>query len=466
MKVALLVIGLLYIAILVALALYAHKKNRGEAGAYLLAGGNLGAALGFFTFAATLFSAFTLMGMPDFFRTHGVGGWIFLGISDTAMVFGIISLGYLLRKKASEQQFKGMSELMSRLYGHRLAGITTLVGAFLFLIPYVAVQIRGVAIFLNEAFPDLFPAWGWSLGIVVVMLLYSETGGLKAIIYSDTLQSILLIIAIWILGIGCLRYFGGAGPMFAAVGQVNEQLLSVPGPKGLLTTQFLLASVIPIVLIPFTQPQVAIRLVIMKDDAALFRMALGVGVFAIVVILPTAFMGMYGAVRYPDATTSEYLGRVLIFDQHPVVAAVVIIGLVAAAISTADSQIFALGTELNSLLTGDERSTLLKMRLAVFLFALIALVFSILSSDQLVLLARTSFAGTALMAPMTFLGLFSDRKHSLLLPVLTLTSMAAYIATMSGILPDMWAGIRSDLALLVLLAVVATAQHLLNPTPS
>ena len=43
---------------------------------YIFAGSNLGVFLGLLTFAATLFSTFTFMGMPDFFRTHGVGAWI------------------------------------------------------------------------------------------------------------------------------------------------------------------------------------------------------------------------------------------------------------------------------------------------------------------------------------------------------------------------------------------------------
>ena len=82
-----------------------YSKNR-SSDEFMLAGSNIGAILGFLTFSAALFSAFTFMGMPDFFRTHGVGAWIFLGLSDALMVFFLIWFGYKLRKRASEVGYK------------------------------------------------------------------------------------------------------------------------------------------------------------------------------------------------------------------------------------------------------------------------------------------------------------------------------------------------------------------------
>ena len=100
--------------------------------------------------------------------------------------------------------------------------------------PYVAIQIRGVAIFLEQAFPAALPVWGWSLMIVVIMLMYSEFGGLKAIIYADFMQGTMLLIVVWVIATTCLNYLGGWAEMFAQVELANPKLLSTPGPKGLL----------------------------------------------------------------------------------------------------------------------------------------------------------------------------------------------------------------------------------------
>ena len=128
------------------------RRNR-SAEEFMLAGKSIGPILGFLTFSAALFSAFTFMGMPDFFRNHGIGAWTFLAFSDGVMVFFILWFGYLLRKKAKEHNFQGVAGLMVSSYGTKWAGVAMFASAFIFLIPYVAIQIRGISIFLEAAFP-------------------------------------------------------------------------------------------------------------------------------------------------------------------------------------------------------------------------------------------------------------------------------------------------------------------------
>ena len=95
-----------------------------------------------------------------------------------------------------------------------------------------------------------------------------------------------------------------------------------------------------------------------------------------------------------------FLGGVLLREQHEITAAFIIIGLFAAAMSTSDSQLFAMGNEIRGLLNLKEEDNLRPIRMVIFFFAASALVFSLVSSDELVLLARLSFSGTALMGPM------------------------------------------------------------------
>ena len=456
------IVGIVYLGTLIFLARRARSQEK-DSKEYLMAGSNIGAFLGLFTFAATLFSTFTLLGMPDFFRTHGIGAWVFLMISDAVMVFGIIWIGYALRKKARQGEYFGMAGFLQQAYQSRMAGIIAFGGAFIFLIPYVAIQIGGVARFLASAFPESVPFWVWAVGIVVVMLVYSEIGGLKAIIYSDTLQGILLLIAIWIIGFSCLKHFGGLKAMFDQVAVSNEALLSVPGPKGLFTVQFLVASLVAIVLLPYTQPQVSTRLVIMKDVKSLHRMAVGLGVFAFLIILPTAFMGMYGAVLYPDLSAPDFWNATYVADQSNIIGALVMIGLIAAAISTSDSQLFALGGEIRSILKGEDQKLVKVARIGIVIFAVFALIFALVSSDQLVSLARTSFAGTSLMAPMIFVGIFYDRAEELkLLPLLTLVGILVFVGSIFKLIPDIIMGIRMDLFLMMALASVAILLIVLN----
>ncbi|MFY0651841.1 MAG: sodium:solute symporter family protein [Cyclobacteriaceae bacterium] len=449
------IFGAIYLAILVSLAIISRRKVK-NADDFMMGGFNIGYFLGFMTFAATLFSTFTLMGMPDFFRNHGVAAWIFLAVSDGAMVFMVLWFGYNLRKKAGQKNYKGMAGLLSECYGNKWAGYVYFIGIFLFLVPYVSIQIRGISIFLDAAFNHALPAWGWASLILLIMILYSETGGLKAIMYSDVFQGILLMGVVWVIAYNCVQNLDGIKQMFVEVKNTNEALLSAPGPKGLFTAQFLFTSMIAIVMIPVTQPQISSRLVIMKNQSSMNRMAVAVGCFAILVILPTVAIGMFGAVKYADMNTADFLSQVLLFDQLGIVAAATMIGLIAAAISTSDSQIFALSGELRSLLKGDEKKVLNTTKVCMIAFALAALVFSLVSSDQLVLLARVSFAGTALMAPMILTAILSNKQHGIHLVWITAVVILIFLGSLFGWVPNQLMGLRIDLILFLFLAVAST----------
>jgi SSS family solute:Na+ symporter len=454
-----LILGVLYLSMLAYVATRSFKRNK-TAEDYLLAGSNIGMVLGFLTFAATLFSTFTLLGMPDFFRLNGIGAWIFLAVSDGGMVFLILWFGYHLRKKTAQKGFKGVAGLLSQCYENKWAGYVSFAGVFLFLIPYVAIQVRGIAIFLTAVFPEALPFWGWSFAIVSIMILYSETGGLKAIMHADAVQALILLMVTWIIAISCISYFGDIKSLFQQVEATKEALLSIPGPNGLFTTQFLIASFMVILCLPITQPQLTIRIVIMRNLKTTHLMAVAVGIFAILIILPTAFIGLYGAVRYPDLSTAEFLPQVLLYEQSPFIAAVAVVGLLAAGLSTTDSMIFALGTELRSLLPEHQKHKMKITKIAIVGFAVIALIFSVLASDQLVMLARVSFTGTAMLAPMILSAVLSRQKPNPLIIIFTALGVATFIASLSGVIPSEVGPLRIDLFLLILLGIIAYLSFL------
>lgn len=443
-----------------------YNKNR-SSDEFMLAGSNIGSILGFLTFSAALFSAFTFMGMPDFFRTHGVGAWIFLAFSDALMVFLLIWFGFALRKKATQVGYKGVAGFVQSCFKNRWAGYLVFISSFLFLIPYVAIQIRGISIFLDAAFPDLIPAWGWSSLLVILMLVYSEIGGLKAIMYSDAIQGVIMLAVIWIIGLTCLEMAGGLEAGLAKVEESNAALLSLPGPKGLFSSPFLIASAIAIVLIPVSQPQFTTRLVVMKNLKSVHKMAYAVGIFAVLVILPTAFIGLYGAVKYPDSSTADFLSSALLFDQASPVAALAVVGLFAACLSTTNAQIFALGTELRSLLSGSDNSNMRITQLAILVFSLIVLVFSTYMSDELVLLARVSFAGTSMIAPVVLSAvIFKSPPKSLL--VVSALALSYFVLSLLELVPAGFAGLPTDAAmyciLIPLTAILMIAHHFTQKT--
>jgi len=85
-----------------------------------------------------------------------------------------------------------------------------------------------------------------------------------------------------------------------------------------------------------------------------------------------------------------------------------------------------------------------------------ALIFALMTTDELVLLARTSFAGTSLLAPLIFTGIFYKNAQNIkLVPIATLIGILTFVASLMGWIPNKVIGIRMDLALLGILAVIA-----------
>ena len=214
-------------------------------------------------------------------------------------------------------------------------------------------------------------------------------------------------------------------------------------------------------MIPVTQPQLSTRLVIMKNYNALKKMATSVGFFAILVILPTIIIGMYGAIFYAEVSTAEFLGGVLLNEQHEMIAALIIIGLFAAAMSTSDSQLFAMGNEIKGLLRLKENDNLRPIRLVILLFAISALIFSLLSSDELVLLARLSFSGTALMGPMILLGIFSQKPQGFTMIFLSSIGLLIFILSNLNLFPKEIFSLRTDLFLMLFLGFCALVNYYL-----
>ena len=451
-----LILGGLFLLALVTASVKSYKRNR-TLDEYMLAGFNIGPLIGVLTFAAALFSAFIFMGMPDMFRTHGVGAWIFLAVSDGAMVFGIIWFGYHIRKKVKTEGFKGVSGFLAGIYGSKWPGYLFFLTAFLFLVPYAAIQIRGISIFFSATFAGVLPEWAWALIIVGIMLVYAEVGGFKAIVYSDAIQGTVLLVVIWLIGITCIKAFGSMESLFAEVERIKPELLSVPGPHGLFTVQFLIASFLAIILIPVTQPQLTTRIIVMRNFRSLSRMAVSLGAFAILIIFSTVFIGMYGAVKYPDATTADFLSNALLFDQKDIVGALAMVGLFAACLSTTNAQIFALGTELRSLLKGSDKKVLAFTRVGLFVFALIALAFSTLMSDELAMLARTSFTGTSMMAPVVLFAVLSKRTPPRAILFFSGTGLVALLLSLFHVIPQEISGIRLDFLLYIYLAAGSLA---------
>lgn len=454
------VIGLIYISALVYSAYYAKRINSDNADEILLARSGVPTLLLFLSFSATLFSTFTLIGVPDFFRNHGLATWVFIGVSDVAMGFIVLWFGSKYRRVLEAEGLRGVSSLLKSRYKSPIALFVYILGIFVFLAPYVTIQIKGISGIATALTPGDIPSWIWAFGMLFLILMYSWIGGLRAIMYSDVVQGLVLLMVIWVVATTLTSDFGGLTAVFDNVRNNTPALLEAPGPKGLMSAQFLIASFIAIMWMPITQPQLTTRVAAAKSPKEIPVMALGISVFAFIILLPTIAIGMIGAVAYPDLGASEFLAKVLVEQQTPLIGALAIVGLLAAAMSTADSQLFALGSE-SQLSTAKDETKLNRSftRILVVLFAVGCFALSQITSSELVSLARVSFAGTALIGPMILLALYSTKPLTNFSPLITGLCLIFFLLGNLSLIPMSLLGVRLDLVLMALTTLVASSEY-------
>ena len=453
--------GFLYVLGLGYSSYLAKKELPFDLRSFALGGSNLTVPIGILTYSGTLFSAFTLMGMPDFVRTHGVGAWLFLGVTDVAMAFIIILVGVKTKKKFQESGHFSVGCFLRDAYSSPLASLVFLTGIFVFLVPYTAIQIKGVAHFLDATIPMGLGYKFWAVAMLAVILTYTTVGGFKAIVYSDVIQGSIILIVSWILAITCLNNAGGLSNLFQSVKDINPELLSTPGPQGLFTTQFLLSIFLSIIVMPLSQPSLTTRLIAMKDNRSIAIMAPSIAFFAIVIILPAIFLGMYGAVHYAELSTEQFWTKILVTDQPGFLGALTIIAIMAAAMSTTDSQLFSLSNEANFYLSG-EKYAQVKTKSLIFLFATTSLLFALFSSVHIVPMATLSFTGTAILVPMLFLAIKQKKnvKFGILVTVVTLIALGIYsYLTLTLQQHQVFLGLRIDRWLFAMVTLSAFVSY-------
>ena len=101
-------------------------------------------------------------------------------------------------------------------------------------------------------------------------------------------------------------------------------------------------------------------------------------------------------------------------------------------------------------------------RISLFFFAAVVMVFSTLMSNELALLARVSFTGTAMMAPVVLMAVMSKGKPSRGIILISFLAFVIYLLSVVGVMPDFVGALRLDLSLYLFLIVSVLALLLLK----
>lgn len=290
--------------------------------------------------------------------------------------------------------------------------------AFLFLFLYVAAQYNAVGT-LGVALMGIDYNSAVLIGVAVITI-YTIMGGLRAVVWTDVLQGILVIITLIVLPVAAISACGGFGEFWEAAKSINPNLVSWHGGMAAGALGLWILSWISSAICIYGQPHGGIRWIAIKDPKECRKAAVVAGFFQALRMFIPVFIGISARVLYGQLSNPESAGVMLIKDLfHPVIAGIMLAGVFAACMSTADSQLLEASTTITrniyqKLLKKDKEipdETMVKVsRIAVLIVSIVALITVFAKPESVFTMVQFGWTGLgSALGPIIILSIFWRR---------------------------------------------------------
>lgn len=430
-----------YLLLLAAIGFWSYRHSGQDPVSYFLAGRGLGSLALTLTTLATLLSAFTFIGVPADAYTHGLG--IFLGVGvTTALISGLfLWVGYRVWLAAQHFGFITPSEFFGHRFNSPLLALLYCLSALTFTAPYISIQIIGGARTLAAVLGEGIPYWPLAVVVALVILGYVLFGGSQAVVWTDVVQGIILILG---MGVAFVALALGVGQ--EAAGQLDPWL-SLPGPNGRWSWQGLFGNQLLFFMATPLFPQFFQRFYMAKSARPFQTLMVVWPLLILLVFFPAALLGVWGRLAFPSLEKTDQIMPMMLQTLPSGVAAVVITAALAALMSTADSQLLT----ASSLVTRDLVVTFFRRQLSphqeellgrwvVLGIGLASFVIALNPPGLIVEIATWSFQGNAMLFPILIAGLYWKRATRAGAVAGALVSSGLTLGWLSGLLPRAWTG--------------------------
>ena len=311
---------------------------------YLTANRNIG----FFSLSTSLVAsalgAWVLFGPASAATWGGIGAVIGYALGTAFPMIFLIPLGKKIRNEFSKGST--LIEFLRKRFGKSLFKLILLMTIF-YMFVFLCAEVTAVAILIN--YISGTELWVTALIILISTLVYTLYGGLRASIFTDMIQMIVILI-LFLISVIYLTSFTGDQFSFSFINEKNPQLLSgnyIPNYTAGLTFFIAVAATNL-----FHQGNWQ-RVYAAKNNKILKKSL----IFAFIVIIPIVlFMGFSGLVAVSvDSNVSPDLGffSLLLRDQTEFLSMIIVILGLSLTISTVDTLINA----ISSLIVVDGKAT-------------------------------------------------------------------------------------------------------------
>ncbi len=325
-----------YLIILVGVGYYASRKVT-DAEEFMVAGRSANKIMLLGTFVATFTSASMWIGTTGFFYKWGwCQIWQGPGTILPSIII-ILFIGPYLRRFA---QFT-----IPDFYGERYnSKLVRLIAALIIVGLYFTImvaQLMGGGRVIQAAL-----GWDYKVGMIamaVVLIFYSWAGGQRSVIWCDTLQFFVILIASVGTFYYCLNIMGGFGELNRTLAAVDPNLVRGDG-GGVMPWTMALAWTCIWGFGNSAQPYTISRFYSAKDiKTGIFGVGLGAFLISLFIIL-IGIVGVTARIKFPDLPSIDLAFPMVATKLLPTpIGVLAVTGLIAAIISTMDTLLVTLG---------------------------------------------------------------------------------------------------------------------------
>lgn len=328
------------------IGIYSATCKKDTTADYLLASRNVNPWLTALSAMATGQSGFLFIGQVGFAYNSGISAiWLTIG-----WAIGDYLAWWLFFKRLREVSEQTSSETVSAFLGNNIGNnrwvtVTSALIIIAFLGTYAAAQLVAGSKALNVLF-----GWNYYLGIIigtVIVVIYCFSGGIRASIWTDTAQAMVMIGSLLLLLIVAIANIGGVGEVWVKLQSIDPGLVSLNPPN------------LPLGFVPFLfgwivagfgvvgQPHIMVRAMAI-DSAQNVALARNIKTIAgLITSFSAISVGLTARIILPQLSDTELALPQLALGLLPAIfVGLMLAGLFAATMSTADSQILSCSAAL------------------------------------------------------------------------------------------------------------------------
>lgn len=326
------------VAFMIGLAIIGIMISRGVKSSedWMVAGKSLGKIPMAGTYFATIVSATSIMSYMGYYYLNGWPGW--WNAAGTLMT-SFLACIYFARK-VRQSECNTLPEFIEKRYS-RAFSIPASLLVVLCCTALLANQVTG-AVILLQSFVD------WStitccVILLLVFIVFTCIGGMKAVAWTDTVCSLVIIVGVWIIAGEFLFRVGGFTAMNEGIAAVNPEF--VQGFSVSIPPMTALSWVITWGICNFGAPQFVARFMSAESPEVASKSQGITGIGLLLFYVPLAIIGLCGILIHPGIEKQDAVFTTLIMSEvTPLMGAVMLAAVVAAIISTADSLLLLVAT--------------------------------------------------------------------------------------------------------------------------